>query len=219
MKKIFYILYFFLLLIACISQKPEKQEIKFINQAITRAKQANKLLILEFSAPGCISCSMIDRDIFLNEKSSNFLNENFVIVHISPSDPVYQPLLNHFGLSNQSSVIYFDHNGNELDRTINYDGNRESYLNFIRDVSEGKNLYSMVLSAYKKDSLNIYYCYLMAEKFRFRNRPADAITEYRKILKSDTGNNYGLNQECRLKIERARIMEANAYDLEILGSQ
>lgn len=207
------------MLIACISQKPEKQEIKFLNEAVTMAKKANKLLIFEFSAPGCSSCAMLNQDIFLNETNSMLLNDNFVIVHVSPSDSVYGPLLNHFGLDNQSSVIFFDHNGNELDRTVNYDGNKVAYLNFVRDVSQGKNLYSLVLSAYKKDPLNVYNCYLMAEKFRFRNMPANAITEYTKVLTYDRDDHSGLNQECRLKIENARMMQASTYGLEISGSQ
>jgi len=219
MKKLFYVLYFFLLLIACISQKPEKKEITFINDAVARAKQSNKLLILEISSPGCVSCAMLNKDVFLNEKNSQFLDDNFIIIHVSPADSVYVPLRNRFGLDNQSSVIFFDHNGNELDRTVNYDGNKEAYLDFIRDVSQGKNLYSVVFSAYKKDTLNVHNCYLMAEKFRFRNMPVNAIKQYKKILASDRYNNFGLNQECKHKIEKARIMQLNNYDQEILGSQ
>jgi len=219
MKKLFFVLYIFLLLIACISQKPEKQDIRFINEAVASAKQANKLLILEFTSPGCVSCVMLNKDIFLNEENSRFLTENFKIIQVSPSDSVYSPLLNRFGLDNQSSVIFFDHNGNELDRTVNYDGNKEAYLEFVRNVSQGKNLYSVVLSAYEKDTLDVHNCYLMAEKFRFRNMPINSIRQYRKVLASDRNNKYGLNQDCLMKIEKARIMQVNAYDLETLGSQ
>jgi len=219
MKKLFYILYFFLLLIACISQKPEKQEIRFLNEAVASAKQANKLLILEFTSPGCVSCDMLNKDIFLNESNRQFLSDNFIIVSVTPADSVYIPLLNRFGCDKQSNVIFFDHNGNELDRTVNYNGNRQAYLDFVRDVSQGKNLYSVVLSAYRKDTLNVQNCYLMAEKYRFRNQPVNAIAQYRKVMASDRENQYGLNKACSLKIEEARLMQANAYDLEILGSQ
>jgi|WetSurMetagenome_2_1015567.scaffolds.fasta_scaffold03902_3 thioredoxin-related protein len=219
MKKLFYVLYIFLLLIACISQKPEKQDVRFINAAVASAKQANKLLILEFTSPACVSCTMLNKDIFLNEENKRFLNENFKIIQVSPSDSVYKSLINRFGFDNQSSVIFFDHNGNELDRTVNYDGNREAYMEFVRNVSQGKNLFSVVLAAYNKDTLDVHNCYLMAEKFRFRNMPANAITQYRKVLASDRNNKYGLNQDCLLKIEKARLMQINAYDLEILGSQ
>jgi hypothetical protein len=219
MKKLFFILYFLLLLIACISQKPESQEIKFINKAVASAKQAHKLLILEFTSHECVSCKMLNNDIFSNENYRQFLSENFVIVAISPSDSEYAALLKHFSLDNQSSVIYLDYNGNELDRTVNYDGDSEAYFNFIKDVSQGKNLYSVVFSAYKKDTLNIKNCFLMAEKLRFRNKPAEAIMEYRKVLSYDRNNKSGMGNECRLKIEKARMMQANGYDLETLGSQ
>jgi thioredoxin-related protein len=163
MKTLFYLISILLITIACVYQKPEKEEVKFINAAITRAKTANKLLILEFWTPECGPCIKLKHDIFENENVRKFLNENFILVQVSPSDSVYKPLWKLYNLAYQSTVIFMDKNGNEIDRTVSYNGNRDSYLSYLKEVSEGRNLYSVVFSTYKKDTLNVKSNYILAK--------------------------------------------------------
>jgi len=206
MKKLFYFLYLILLIFACVAQKPENGERKFINDAVTDARKENKLLIVEFWAPECGPCIRLKRDIFNNEKTADFLNKNFILVQVSPSDSVYKPLWKRFNLEYQSTVIYMDTNGNEIDRTISYDGNRDSYLNFLKEISEGRNLYSVVFSAYKKDTLNVFNNYVLAKKLLFRYQMAGAIKHYNKVLSLDPDNKARLNPECRFKIAECELM-------------
>ena len=88
MKNLFYLLSVILITFACLKQKPEKEEVKFINDAITRARVANKLLIFEFRAPECSSCMRLEQDIFENENYREFLIKNFVFVKVSAADSV-----------------------------------------------------------------------------------------------------------------------------------
>jgi thioredoxin-related protein len=199
-------------MIACISQRPEKQEIRFINEAVAKAKNHNRLLILEFAAPECGACIRLKEDIFENKESARFINDNFVVVSVSPSDQVYKLLWDHFRLENQSSAIILDQNGNELDRTAGYNNNREGYLAFLKDVSEGKNLYSIVLAAYEKDTLNVRNNYLLAEKLMFRNQIKEAIKHYNNVLMYDPGNGFGFNRNCRLKIAESSLILATNSD-------
>lgn len=219
MKKLFYIVYILLLMIACMSQRPEKQEIRFINEAVGEAKKLNKLLILEFTAPECEVGIRLKKDVFENEKCATFLNDNFIIVSVSPSDKIYKHLWNHYKLENQSTVIYLDQNGNEVDRTISYNNNTEAYLNFLKDLSQGKNLYSIVLAAYKKDPLNVRNNYLFAEKLMFRNQIKEAIKHYNNVLIYDPDNGFGLNPDCRLKIAESSLILATNSDPRNFGSE
>jgi thioredoxin-related protein len=206
MKKLFCLLYLILLIFACAKQLPEKQEIKFINDAVKEAKASNKLLIIEFWSPECGPCIRLKHDVFENEKSKTFLNNNFVLVTVSPADSVYKPLWKHFKLDYQSSVIFLDMNGNEIDRTVSYDGNREAYLNFLHEITEGKNLYSVLFSTYKKDTLNVTNNYILAKKLLFRYQLKDAIKQYNKVLILDPDNKYGLKPECIYRIAESELI-------------
>ena len=206
MKNLFYLLSVILITIACLKQKPEKGEVKFINEAITRARVENKLLIIEFWAPECGLCMRLKQDIFENENNSEFLNTNFVLVKVSPADSVYRPLCKRFNLRYQSTVIFMDKNGNEIDRTANYDGNKDAYLNFLNEVSEGRNLYSIVFLTYKKDTLNVTSNFILAKKLLFRYQMKDAIRYFNKVILLDPCDKSGYNSECISKIAECEGM-------------
>jgi thioredoxin-related protein len=206
MKNLFYLLSIFLIAFACVYRQPEKQEIRFISGAVKEAKVEKKLLIIEFWAPECGPCIRLKHDIFENENYSEFLKNNFVLVKVSPSDSVYKPLWKHYNLEYQSTVIFFDMNGNEIDRTVSYDGNRDAYLNFLQEVSEGVNLYSVVFSTYYKDTLNVNSNYVLAKKLMFRYQVRDAINHFNKVLLYDSDNKFRHNPECRFRIAEGELM-------------
>jgi tetratricopeptide (TPR) repeat protein len=207
MKNLFYLFSLLVIAIACVYRKPVSPENQFINDSVTNAKESNKLLIIEFWAPECGPCIRLKHDIFENEKNREFLNKNFILVKISPRDSVYKLLWKHFNLDYQSTVIYMDINGNELDRTVSYDGNRVGYLNFLKDVSEGRNLYSVIFSLYKKDTMNVMSNYLMARKLLFRYQTKDAVKFFQKVLLYDPGNKFGHNEECRFKLAEIEMLQ------------
>ncbi len=196
------------------SSIPEKKEINFINDAVKKAKTANKLLIIEFWDPECGSCLMLKNGIFENESTRKLLDENFLIVKVSPADSVYTPLRKHFNLNYQSSVIFMDINGNEIDRTVSYDGNRDSYLSFLKEVSEGRNLYCQVFMAYKKDTMDVRNNFLLAKKLLLRHQLKDAIDRFNKVLLLDPRDANGYNKECKQKIEESILnlkQDLNSY--------
>jgi len=206
MKNLFYLLSLFLIAFACVYRQPEKQEIRFISEAVKEAKVANKLLIIEFWAPECGPCIRLKHDIFENEKNSEFLNKNFVLVKVSPADSVYKPLWKLYNLEYQSTVIFFDMNGNEIDRTVSYDGYTDTYLKFMKEVSEGVNLYSVVFSTYNKDTINVNSNYVLAKKLMFRYQVTDAINHFNKVLLYDRDNKFRHNPECRFRIAEGELM-------------
>src|ERR1035437_3891349 len=206
MKSFFYLFSLLLIAFACVYRQPEKQEIRFINNAVKEAKVAGKLLIIEFWAPECGPCLSLKHDIFENDKTREFLDKNFVVVKVSPADSIYKPLWRYYNLEYQSTAIFLDMNGNEIDRTVSYDGNRDAYLNFMKEVSEGVNLYSVVFSTYKKDTFNINSNYVLAKKLLFRYQIKDAINRFNKVLLYDQDNRFGYNPECRFRIAEGEVM-------------
>jgi tetratricopeptide (TPR) repeat protein len=214
MKKLFYLFTILTIAFACVYRKPEKAEIRFVNDAVVKAKAVNKLVIFEFWAPECGPCIRLKHDIFDNEKYNEFLNKNFLIVKVSPSDSVYKQLWQYFNLKFQSSVIFLDQNGNEIDRTVSYDGNRVAYYNFLKEVSEGRNLYSVIFSIYEKDTLNVNSNYMLARKLLFRYQVKDAVRHFNKVLLYDPQNKYGHNEECKFKIaESDLLLDGNMHGI------
>lgn len=214
MKKLFYILYLLLIMLACISQKPEKQEIKFINEAVAKTKNSGKLVLIKLWNPECSSSVRLKDEIFENTRTNQFLNDNFILAKVSPDNPLYEPLWKHLRIEYRNTILILDQNGNEIERTVSYDGNSEAYLKFLKEVSNGKNLYTVVFSAYKKDTLDVLNNYLLANKLLLRYSLNDAIKQYNKVLLYDKHDLLGLNQECKLKIAECRSILAKAPEIQ-----
>ena len=213
MKNLFYTLFIISIMLSCINKKDEKKEVTaFINDAVNKAKTASKTLIIEFWAPECGPCIRLKRDIFNNSMTQGFLDSSFILVQVSPTDSIYKSLWKHFNLSYQSSVIFIDKNGNEIDRTVGYNGDRDLYINILKDVSAGKNLFGDISSTYQKDTLNVPNIYLMANKLYFRYQVIDAIKQYTKILVLDPDNKFGFNPECMYRIAEGELDLKSSFD-------
>lgn len=193
-------------------KKDERKEIVYISKAVQQAANENKLLIIEFWAPSCGPCIRLKRDIFENQGSKEFLEKNFLVLKISPADSIYSPLYKHFKLAYQSTVIYIDKKGNELDRTVSYDGNRDAYLNFMKDIIEGKNLYKDIIEAYQKDTLNAYNNYLLAKKLMFIYEFKNASKQLKNVLVYDPEDKLGLHAECKFKIAEIEFILTGSLD-------
>jgi tetratricopeptide (TPR) repeat protein len=199
MKKRFGLLMilFVTLIVQC--QAGESKEKIFIAKAAQQAAKEHKLLAIEFWAPSCNPCIGMKRDIFENTVQAEFVHKYFRVLPLSPADSVYTSLWNYFHLEYQSTVIYVDKHGNEIDRTVGYTGDRDAYITLMNDIASGKNLYAPVLKKYRRDTLNVLQCCLMARKLASRYEPEEAEKLYKRILALDPSDKHGLRAECLFK--------------------
>jgi thioredoxin-related protein len=213
MKYLFCTLFLVSFVLSCTNNRDEKEIAAFINDAVEKANTANKTLIIEFWAPECSPCIRLKRDIFNNSKTKGFLDSFFVLVQVSPADSIYKLLWKHFNLDYQSTVIFIDKNGNEIDRSVSYNSDGDTYMNFLKDVSVGKDLFDDIILTYKKDTLNVSSIYLMANKLFFRYQLKDAVIQYNKILELDPDNKSGFNPECIFKIAESELTLTGKIDM------
>lgn len=200
MKNYFYILMILVFSFVLQSQAGETKERLYVKSAARKAAQEHKLLAFEFWSPSCGSCMAMKRDIFENKIHSSTVEKYFLLVPVSPADSIYNSFWNYFKLEYQSSVIYIDKNGNEIDRTVGYNGDRDGYLKLLKVIAYGKNLYKDVLRKYRRDTLRLSNCLLMARKLAARYELEEAGRLYKRILSSDPADKQRLRAECLFNI-------------------
>jgi tetratricopeptide (TPR) repeat protein len=210
MKYILYTLMMFYVTPVLFGQETT-DNIYFLN-TVQLAKKENKILIIEFWGPTCGPCIKLKRDIFDNDKNKDFLDKYFLIIKLSPADAAYESLFKYFKLTYESSVLYFDKDGNEIERTIGYDGDKESYLNFLKDVACGRNLYKNVLNKYQQNSSDAMSNYLLAKKLSFRYQFEKANKYFSNVLINDPEDTNGLHAECRFKIAENELITKGKID-------
>ena len=209
-----YILFIIISLIisSCQKQVEVSTNHPFVNEIIDSLKDDNKTLIVEFWAPSCSPCIKLKNDIFDNDQNKNFLNENFVLIKVSPSDSLYKSLFKFYNLNTASTVLFFDTLGFEIERSIGYDDNKESYVGFLKDVANRKNLFHEVYEKYRKNNSDIRLNYLLAEKFLFRYENQKAIKHFNYILKYDLDNKHGYHSECLFRIAEYEFLNSGRIE-------
>lgn len=200
MKKILVVI--FILLANII--KAQDTEVKFfdipLGDAVIKAKNENKIVMIEFWAPTCLPCINLSKNVFHNVKYGDYLNKHLISVKFSPSDKDYENLWKKYDLIVQSTVIFLDQNGEEIERRCDYDGDSEKYYNFIKDVVNGKDLYSTLVKELEKDSLNTELNYRIAIKNidRYEYKKANKYLE--NVVRLDENNKYGYLDEALYRL-------------------
>jgi thioredoxin-related protein len=197
--------YISLIIISLIITSCQKQEEviinhPFVHEYIESLDKDDKTLIVEFWASTCSSCIKLKNDIFENDQNTGFLNENFVLLKVSPSDSIYKSLFKYYKLNAQSSVLFFNSKGEEIERSVGYDGNKDVYMSFLNDITNRENLYSDVYKNYVEDTTDIKYNFLLAKKRLFRYENQKSIAHFNYILKNDSDNAFGYHSECLFRI-------------------
>jgi thioredoxin-related protein len=212
MKVSFYILLVFLFPLILQNQDKETNDEIFIKNAAQKTAEEGKSLAIEFWSPSCNPCMALKRDIFENKIQSAFVHKYFSVVQLSPADSTYDSLCKYFNLKAQSTVVYVDKNGNEIDRTVGYNGDKDAYLNIMKEISSGKNLYKDVLKKYYEDTLNAVNCSRMARKSASRYELQKAMNLYKNILDYDQSDTFNLRAECMFKIAEMDLMYSGSLE-------
>lgn len=202
-----------LIIVGCSPSFNDNKEVKsYLRDAVNKVKATEKTLLIEFWAPECGPCIRLKKDVFENQDTKELLAKNFYLVQVSPADSIYKKLWNYFQLSYQSTIIFINNNGIEIDRTVSYDGNRDVYINFLNEVAAQQNLFIDIYSTYLKDSTDVKVNYQLANKYFFRYQLQDAIRQYKKVIDLDRGNKLGFSSESKYKIAECELMQSGKLD-------
>lgn len=171
-----------------------------LQDAILKAKEENKIVMIEFWAPSCLPCINLSKQVFQNSKYGDYLNNHLISVKYSPADKEYNLLWKKYNLIVQSTVVFLNANGEEVERRCDYDGNSEKYFNFIKDVIDGKDLYLTLLKEFEKDSLNADLNYRMALKNIDRYEYTKANKYLENVIRIDTDDKYGHVEDSQYRL-------------------
>ncbi|MCP4180153.1 MAG: DUF255 domain-containing protein [bacterium] len=211
MRKLLIISILIITIVPCLYNTGRAENHPFVKEYLKKAKDENKILILEFWSPRCGPCVKLKRDIFDNEEVSNFLNKNFVLLKVSPADSIHNELFKYYKLDTQSSVLFFNKGGALIECSYGYNGNKKDYLDFMSDIAKQKNLYSDIYKEYLKDTTDVHSNYLLAKRLIYRDR-FKACEHFKYILKNDNNDVNGYHSVCRFVLAENEYYYTNKID-------
>ena len=107
-----------------------------IEAMLLQARQQGRPVVLDFYADWCISCKVMERNVFSDAGVVNALGP-FTLLQIDMTDntPAQQAMLDSLGLFGPPAILFYDTNGEEMARErVLGEMNRDQFLKHINDL-------------------------------------------------------------------------------------
>ena len=105
-----------------------------IRRQLRTASQNNIPVVLDFYADWCISCKVMERNVFSDAQVTEML-EPFTLLQLDMTDntPEHQAMLEELGLFGPPAILFYDTNGEELDSArVLGEMDRDQFLGHLR---------------------------------------------------------------------------------------
>lgn len=156
-----------------------------LEEAIKKAKQNGKSIMIDYYTDWCVPCKELDKHIFQDTTISRFINEKFVSLKINAEKEDGIKLGKKYQLPQAyPTVLFLDSEGKEVDRIVGLFG-KEDYFKTIQDYAAGKNTFPVLLSQVQKEKDNPSLNFKIGKKYAERGLWKKATEYYEKALSDD----------------------------------
>jgi tetratricopeptide (TPR) repeat protein len=130
----------------------------------------------------------------------DFVNKTFVNYRVTPSDKEWKPLKEKLNDLGTPTIVLLKSSGEEIDRICGFEGDKDEYLQTIKDYSAGKNTISVFLSQLDKDPESIDLNFKVGKRYVDRWQLDKAHPYLTKVLALDPEDTKGFKAEATYNI-------------------
>jgi len=194
-------------ILALFSLRLNAEEIKFetgsYKDVLAKAKNENKILMVDFFTDWCKWCVELDNKVYTNGEVAGFANKSQVNWKVDAEKGEGVDLAKKFKVSGYPTILFINGDGNEVDRIVGYIPAKD-FLKTIKDYNAGINTVGYLTGLLKKNSDSPEGNYKLAEKKinnEGDNKSAKELLE--KVLKSDPDNKQGYTDKAAFLLASA----------------
>ena len=170
------------------------------SEAAAKAKQENKLMLMDVYATWCVPCKELDKTVFSDDKIGEFINSKFVSLKVDGEKGEGPELMEKFGVPGYPTIILFDSDGKEIDRLVGFGGDKDDYIQTIQNYLEGKNTLKDYLARLENENNNVELNYKIATKYLYREEEEKALKYYQRVLELDPEDENGYKDYSQFQI-------------------
>lgn len=153
-----------------------------LEEAIEKAKQTGKLIMIDIYTDWCVPCKELDKRIFQDTKIGHFINERFISLKINAEKGVGPELCKKYQVpASYPTVLFLDSEGKEIDRIVGLFA-KEDYFKTIQDYAQGKNTFSALLTQLQSGNNSPTLYFKIGKKYAERGLWKQAAQHYEKAL-------------------------------------
>jgi thiol:disulfide interchange protein DsbD len=107
-----------------------------IRALLARADMQNQPVVLDFYADWCISCKVMERNVFSDPEVAQALSHYSLLqIDITDNTPAQQALLNELGLFGPPAILFYHSNGQEIrDQRVLGEMDRDEFMNHLKGL-------------------------------------------------------------------------------------
>jgi len=182
MQKISFIIVILFLLSTILSAQDSLQWTDSFPAAIKKAKNENKVIMIDFSSDRCGWCKKLEETTYQDSNVINFLNDNVIPTKINSSLSENKSITNSYNISGFPTTIFINPDSSEIDRIIGYLP-AEQFIKKANFILNNKNYFSNLIKEAElyPDSIDIHR--QLAEIYKRRGNYDKAEETYNSILK------------------------------------
>ena len=158
--------------------------VRFVNgnfsEAQAQAKSAEKMMLVDVFADWCVPCKKLDRAVFKDPESGNFINHHFVSVKIDGEKGEGPEIMDRFNITGYPTILVLDADGNEIDRIVGF-GEKQEFLTILNDYINGVNTIAYWQKKADENPEDTQALIVVAEKLWEKSDFAAAVPYYEKL--------------------------------------
>jgi tetratricopeptide (TPR) repeat protein len=165
-------------------------------------------------------CKELDRDVFQDQQVGAYVNANLVSVKIHGKKGEGPEIATRFGLRGYPTVLFLGQNGEEIERILGFDGDRDTYFQMIRDYAVGRNTFDDLQNRIKANPEDVEVNFRLAKKHVAKYEEEQAQHYFQAVVQLDPDDRYGFAEEsqCHLAVFAARTGKSSAALQEFISS-
>lgn len=133
--------------------------------------------------------------VFTDTECVKYFEENFIFYKLINGEGELDELRKKWKIPGFPTIMMFDANGEEIDRMIGFDDNKDNFMNTIKNWAAGKLTLKSLLVQYEKNPKDIYLIHQLASKYIRRHETDKAMEYYNIILEKDPKDEAGFHEE------------------------
>ncbi len=175
------------------------------SEAQQQAQSAGKPMLVDVYAVWCGPCKKLDKMVFSDAEAGNYLNDNFVCLKVDGEKGEGPAVMEKFGIRGYPTVLVLDAQGNEIDRIVGFGGDKDDFIQTVKDYAAGKNTLNSLIKQADENPGDVELNATVARKLLMRSDTEKALVYYKKVVASDPEDQNGFTEDARFQIAAATL--------------
>lgn len=203
----------FIFLAACTSHAQIKFLDGSLSDALTAAKEQNKVLMVDVLTDWCKWCIELDNKVYADPEVAAFANANQINYKIDAEKGEGTEFAKKYDIRGYPTVLFLDGNGKEIDRIYGYYPKKE-FFEMMQDYNNGINTMDYLKAALEKNPNDIEANLKIADKYIALGEDEKVKDHLNRIITSDPGNAGSKTDDAKFKLTMIAKKEDVIQELE-----